>query len=528
MKKISFVIVLLLGTFSIGFCQQTKEDIQREQAQLRRDLAELNSNLSEIRSTRKKSLTELYLVQRKIKTREALVENIQTEIKILNNDISGNVESIKRYLKQLDTLKQKYAQSLAFAYRNRNSYNQINFIFSASSFNDAIKRITYLKSYRRYREAQVADIKNVQNILRSKLKELNSSKTQKSSALVNQTTELTTLQTDEKEKDQSVADLKSREGEISTEISEKNKRRRKLQANLDRIIQQEIAAARAEEARKQKERREQLAREKAAEQERIRKIAEQKAIAEAEEAARKEKLRREQLAAADAARQAAKTAAEEQAKKEAIEKLKKQQEDERIAEAKRVAEAKQKADEAAVAVQKAIDNAPASNNNTARTKDDELRSKRTASVLENTSASLAESIDFEKNKGNLPWPVSGGIVTSTYGIHKITNTVSDQNNGIDIGGNLSVGSSVRSVANGTVTGVINEDGDYTIIIRHGKYFTSYSNIRNPTVRKGSEVKGNTVIGSVGQAFEGNGGFISFNIANDRGVFFNPESWLRRR
>lgn len=524
MKKILFVITILVGSLSIGFSQQTKEEIQKEQAQLRRELAELNSNLTEIRSSRKKSLTELYLVQRKIKTREALVENIQSEIVVLNNDIIGNVETIKHYLKQLDTLKTKYAQSLAFAYKNRNNYDQLNFIFSAASFNDAIKRITYLKSYRRYRESQVADIKAVQALLRKKVEDLSASKTQKKSALTNQTTELATLQTDEKEKDQSVAELKSREGEISSEISDKNKRRRKLQNNLDRIIQQEIATARAEAARKEKERREQLAKERAAEQERQRKIAEQKAADEAAEAARKEKERKEALAAADAERQAAKTAAEEQTKKDAIEKLKKQQEEERIAEAKRVADAKRKADEAAVAVQNAINSNPAPA--APKTKDDEIRSKRVASVLENTSESLAESIDFEKNKGNLPWPTNG-ILTGVFGTHTIPGTlVKDQNNGIDI--SPSVGAPVRAVANGTVTGVIDDDGDYTIIIRHGKYFTSYSNIRNPTVRKGTEVHGNTQIGSAGQAFDGNGGFISFNISNDKSVFLNPETWLRKR
>ncbi|WP_447640152.1 MULTISPECIES: murein hydrolase activator EnvC family protein [Chitinophagaceae] len=526
MKKILFVITILLGTASLGFSQQTKEEIQREQAQLRRDLAELNSNLTEIRSTRKKSLTELYLVQRKIKTREALVENIQNEIHVLDKDIVGNVETIKKYLKQLDTLKQKYAQSLAFAYKNRNNYDQLNFIFSASSFNDAIKRITYLKSYRSYREAQVADIKEVQDLLRRKVADLNTNKKQKSTALTNQTTELSTLQEDEKEKDKSVEDLKGQESQITTEIAEKNKRRRRLQNNLDKIIAQEIAAAKAEAAKKEKERREQLARERAAEQERQRQIASKKAEEEAAEAARKEKERKEALAAADAARQAAKTAAEEQAKKDALDKLKKQQEEERQAEAKRLADAKKKEEEAAAAVQNAINNNPAPS--TPMSKDDEIRSKRGSSVLENTSEGLAESIDFEKNKGSLPWPTNG-MLTGTFGTHLIPGTkVSDQNNGIDI--SPSVGASVRSVANGTVTGVIDDEGtgDYTIIIRHGKYFTSYSNIRNPTVKKGSEVRGNTVIGSAGQAFDGAGGFISFTISNDKSAFLNPESWLRKR
>lgn len=158
--------------------------------------------------------------------------------------------------------------------------------------------------------------------------------------------------------------------------------------------------------------------------------------------------------------------------------------------------------------------------NTTLSKDDEIRSKRTASVLENTSEGLAESIDFEKGKGNLPWPTNG-VLVGTFGTHTIPGTrVQDQNNGIDI--SPAVGAAVRSVANGVVTGVIDDEGtgDYTIIIRHGKYFTSYSNIRNPTVKKGSEVRGNTVIGSAGQAFDGPGGFISFNISNDRSIFLN--------
>ena len=69
----------------------------------------------------------------------------------------SNVE-ITRLRKQLDTLKQQYARSVVYAYKNKSTYDYLNFIFSSSNFNDALKRIAYLKSYRNYREEQVANI----------------------------------------------------------------------------------------------------------------------------------------------------------------------------------------------------------------------------------------------------------------------------------------------------------------------------------------------------------------------------------
>ena len=56
----------------------------------------------------------------------------------------------------------------------------LNFIFSSAGFNDAVKRIAYLKSYRSYRERQVANIFRTQNLLQTKTASLSENKKQKS------------------------------------------------------------------------------------------------------------------------------------------------------------------------------------------------------------------------------------------------------------------------------------------------------------------------------------------------------------
>ena len=84
---------------------------------------------------------------------------------MIDDDIYLSNLEIYRLQKQLDTLKAQYARTIVYAYKNRSSYDYVNFIFSANSFNDAIKRIAYLKSYRAYREKQVNTILETQQLI---------------------------------------------------------------------------------------------------------------------------------------------------------------------------------------------------------------------------------------------------------------------------------------------------------------------------------------------------------------------------
>jgi peptidoglycan hydrolase CwlO-like protein len=90
-------------------------------------------------------------------------------MKLIDNTIFGNNREIYRLQKQLDTLKSQYSKTIQYAYKNRSSYDMLNFIFTASSFNDAVKRATYLKSYRKYRDGQVFNINKTTKELSEKI-----------------------------------------------------------------------------------------------------------------------------------------------------------------------------------------------------------------------------------------------------------------------------------------------------------------------------------------------------------------------
>jgi septal ring factor EnvC (AmiA/AmiB activator) len=135
-----------------------------------------------------------------------------------------------------------------YAYKNNTSYDFLNFIFSASSFNDALKRVSYLKSYRAYREEQVTAIKDRQKLIASKKQQLLAKQAQKKSVLQNQQIQLSELANQKKEKDAVVSKLKSQEKELSKQIASKKKRDKQLQGQIAAIIRRIVEEERKKPA----------------------------------------------------------------------------------------------------------------------------------------------------------------------------------------------------------------------------------------------------------------------------------------
>ncbi len=434
------------------FSQDTKEDIQRKQQQLQKEIDDLNNTLGQIKSSKKQSLGQLALVKRKIEARTELINNINRDLRRLDDNIYTNQIEINHLRTELDSLKANYAKSLVFAYKNRSSYDYLNFIFSATTFNDAIKRIAYLRSYKQYRETQVGTIQKTQEVLQGKISTLTSAKVEKNEVLTDQGKQLNVLQEDKKEQNDVLKDLKSKETDIASQIKQNQRDQQKLKGALQAIINREIVEEKRKEAARLK-------------------------------------------------------AIEDQKKKDAA-----------------VAAANNNASSGTAKANTATTtpNNNVSNSNTGTTT--AAKSSRVYNVLESTDESLSNSINFETNRGKLPWPVNSGNVIIPFGRYQVPGTTLWGNSdGITIA--LPVGSAVKAVADGEVRAVFDIGGPQVVVVRHGKYFTAYSNLTNIKVSTGTQVHAGTVLGNADKGQEGDGE-ITFMVENSSGGYMNPESWLR--
>ena len=160
--------------------QETREELERQRAQLKKEMEQTQKLLSTNKVKTKENLVQWKLINDKVNLQNRIIDNISKDINLLDNNIYSNQKEINRYNKLLDTLKEEYAKSMVYAYKNRNNYNFLNFIFSAASFNDAIKRVAYLKYYRTYREKQGENILRTQELRKQRIDELGGIKVKKS------------------------------------------------------------------------------------------------------------------------------------------------------------------------------------------------------------------------------------------------------------------------------------------------------------------------------------------------------------
>src|SRR6476659_2451439 len=149
------------------------------------------------------------------------------------------------------------------------------------------------------------------------------------------------------------------------------------------------------------------------------------------------------------------------------------------------------------------------------------------SYLEFNAEDVKLNASFESNRGKLPWPVDNGVVSIHFGPYVVEGTgIKGDNPGITIA-TPSTGMAVKSVFNGEIVGVFNLGDGMAVTIRHGKYFTTYSNLTSVNVAKGMDVATGQAIEKAGQSDDGSGGQIYFILMiENKNV--NPEPWLRRR
>lgn len=450
MKKLFFYCFLVFFFFNGALLAQppTTDDktrLEQERNELQRELREIQNVYNKVKGQTKLSLGQLNMLKRKINLQEKYIDNISKELRTIDDDIYLSNLEIYRLQKQVDTLKAQYARSVVYAYKNRSNYDYLNFIFSANSFNDALRRIAYLKSYRSYREKQVSTILETRELIAKRKQQQLGRKEQKNVALENQTKQVQELAMQKKEKDVVVSKLKSQESDLQKQIAAKKKRDRDLQNSINAIVRREIEAARK-----------------------------------------------------DAEKRAA-----DEAKKNALIKP---------------------------------ETKPATNPETNPTENPGTTTTTTSTttriksptakptVVFNSESDLKLNAGFEGNRGRLPWPVDNGFVSIRFGAYNIEGTqLKGDNPGITV--STQPGNAVKSVFDGEVVGVYNMGDGMAITIRHGRYFTTYSNLTGVSVSKGTNVKTGQAIGKAGRSEEGNTGQIDFILMIET-KNVNPEPWLR--
>jgi murein hydrolase activator len=436
MRKTVFLLIIIFYQVSACLAQspnQSRADLEKERASIQKEIEDVKHSLDITHRNRKQTLGQLALLQKRLRLRQAAIANINQQLNFIQQDMNNSWSEIIKLKKELDTLRKQYAESVVYAYENRTNYDYLNFIFAASNFNDAIKRVEYLKSYRAYREQRAENIVKTQALLQSKIDGLKIKRVEKDEALVKQNKEKEVLEVEKREKDQVVEQLQSHEKELKREMNAKQRQDQKL----GNAIAAAIRRAREEAIREAKKK-----------------------------------------TAADAASNVAVTAPEKT---------------------------------------EATRNPSGTSTSPASVKP---AVKTAAPTLFDTRTDIALSGNFEKDRGHLPWPVASGTIAMGFGPHEYIKGIIHNNQGITI--ESPAGTPVTAVFDGDVQSVFNVGDVSAVMIRHGRYFTTYSNLSSVSVSKGQSVKMGQLLGKLGDI-----GQLEFVLSDEKDHLFDPEKWLRK-
>lgn len=153
--------------------------------------------------------------------------------------------------------------------------------------------------------------------------------------------------------------------------------------------------------------------------------------------------------------------------------------------------------------------------------------KRNSNVFSLTPEDQLISDNITANKGKLPWPVQQGVVIQRFGRqpHPVVKTAIIQSNGVTIA--TPKNAQARAVFEGKVMSIIGFKGSNpSVLIQHGNYITTYSNLGEVYVTKGQKVKPKEVIGKVFTNPETGKTELKFSVFKAN-TPVNPKGWIYR-
>lgn len=251
---------ILAGIIMLTACLQVPaqtnkkiRSLQREQTSLKKDIAEQEKLLRSTKKDVNSQLSNLQVINAQIEGQQKYVSGIHAEITSLASDIDGLEKQLQLLEKDLSDCKRKYRRAVDYMYGNRMRFSKWQFILSAKNFRQMYRRMRYVTSFSKFQVAQGRVIKAKEEQVKAKRQELLNAKAEKDRLYAQGQQETRKLQTRQQERQQVIDQLNKKQRQLQVSIAQQRKKYVALNARIDKLIKEEIAAA--ERRRKEAERR---------------------------------------------------------------------------------------------------------------------------------------------------------------------------------------------------------------------------------------------------------------------------------
>ena len=252
MKNVINLLLFLSLTWH-SFAQQDQKQLKREQQKLEKRISNTKKLLSKVKNNSQASLNEIRLIENQIKSREALVNLFDNQVRTAEMKIVQKKIEIKRLRAKLSSLKDQYRKMFLYAYKHRGNYNKVMYLLASSDYNEALRRNRYLKKVAKVQRKQAALIKQHQQLIYKEINQIDKEKQIKQQALLEKQNERQLIEKDKVKKEKSYQKFKKEEQALVSQLKEDERKKIQLKKQIDAAIRADIAKEQAREAARKAE-----------------------------------------------------------------------------------------------------------------------------------------------------------------------------------------------------------------------------------------------------------------------------------
>ncbi len=250
----SFLLLSVFVLLAVLANGQSLDELRKKKQKTNEQIKYTTRLLEEAKTSQKKTLNKYNILNKQIELRTSLISGINSEVGVLGEFIDQNAWLVSSLNADMEELKKEYANTILFAQRNQTNNSKLLFVLSSNSFNQAYKRIMYLKQYTEYRKQQAELIQWIRDLIQVKVNRLQSQRTEKETLLEAQKREANQLAREKKQQGQVLTSLKKKQKQYEKSLREQQQIDAQLSREIQRIIEEEIARAREKAREREKAR----------------------------------------------------------------------------------------------------------------------------------------------------------------------------------------------------------------------------------------------------------------------------------
>ena len=234
--------VLLFIVFSIQISYaQSRIELEKARKKTAEELTYTTNLLKSTQDKRKSSVESYIITNKKIELRNRNIQNIKKEISQIEDNISSEQVVIQGLKSDLESLKAEYVKLVLQAFKTLKTSDKLMYVLASQDFNQAYRRIKYLHYYSKYRKSQIQSIEATRTVLQNRVVAYEELKDSKKHLLNEVSKESNKLQSEKRSQEEILKSLNAKEKQLKNEIANKEKLALKLQKEIEKLIELEIA-----------------------------------------------------------------------------------------------------------------------------------------------------------------------------------------------------------------------------------------------------------------------------------------------